>query len=89
MIYACIITQVLHEKLTECCFPNNLAPGDALGAVSYISSREEHVTGDFEALNIRTIGIKNLDVESVMNGRAFPIEVSICVYIVSLLLVAI
>lgn len=48
-----------------------------MGAVSYISSREEHVTGDFEALNIRTIGMKNLDVQTVMNGRALPIEVSL------------
>lgn len=67
---------MLHERLLECCFPNNLTPGDAVGAVSYVSSREEHVTGDFEALNIRTLGFKNLDVQSVMSGRALPIEVS-------------
>lgn len=84
----------MHEKLVECCFPNNLTPGDPVGAISYVSSREEHVSGDFEALNIRTIGIKNMDVQPVMDGRAIPIEVYyiiiifiiVTVYILSTLL---
>jgi hypothetical protein len=48
--------EVLFEELSECSFPNYMSPGDTVGAVTYVSSREEHITGDIEALNVRTIG---------------------------------
>ena len=48
--------QILHEELLECSFPNYLAPGDCVGAMTYISGRDEHVTGDIEVLTVRTIG---------------------------------
>jgi hypothetical protein len=50
------IFQVLHEELIECSFPNNLSPGDTVGAITYVRDREEHVTGDIEAITLRTIG---------------------------------
>lgn len=49
--------EVLFEELLECSFPNNLSPGDTVGALTYVHSLEENVSGDIEAVNIRTIGI--------------------------------
>jgi hypothetical protein len=66
--------EVLFEELIECSYPNNTAPGDALGALTYIVDREEHVSGDIEALTIRTIGIKNTDVQRALKDRHLPLE---------------
>ena len=48
--------EVLYEELEECSFPNNMNPGDTVGAVTFIKSLEEHVSGDIECINTRTIG---------------------------------
>lgn len=66
--------EVLYEELKECSFPNNLHPGETVGAITYISDLEEHVSGDIEALNIRTFGVKNIDVVRSLAGRSLPIE---------------
>ena len=49
--------EVLYEELLECSFPNNLAPGDTVGALTFIKSLEEHLSGDIECITVRTIGI--------------------------------
>lgn len=48
--------EVLYEELEECSFPNNMNPGDTVGAMTFIKSLEEHVSGDIECINTRTIG---------------------------------
>lgn len=67
--------EVLFEELKECSFPNNLAPGDTVGAITFINSLEEHVGGDIEAVNIRTVGIKNMDVLRKLANRELPAEI--------------
>jgi len=68
-------SQCLHEQLQECIFPNNLSPGDCVGAVTFVQGLEEHVGGDIEALCIRTVGIKNYDVPGQLSGQLLPMEV--------------
>jgi len=67
--------EVLFEELKECSFPNNLAPSDTVGAITFINSLEEHVGGDIEAINIRTVGIKNMDVLRKLANKELPAEI--------------
>lgn len=67
--------EVLFEELEHCHFPNSLHPGDTVGALTFIESIEEHVTGDIESAKIRTIGFKNMDVLRTLRNVSFPIEV--------------
>lgn len=52
--------QVLYEELKECAYPNKTNPGDTMGAITYVQNLEEHVTGDIEAIHVRTIGTYSL-----------------------------
>jgi acyl dehydratase len=63
--------EVLYEELFECAFPNETAPGDCIGAMTFILEREEHVSGEMESLIIRTIGIKNVDIVKFA-GKQMP-----------------
>lgn len=66
--------EALYEELLQCTFPNNLSPGDTVGAVTFVQALEEHVSGDIEALTIRTIGIKNFDVQRSLSDKDLPTE---------------
>jgi hypothetical protein len=66
--------EVLYEELLECSFPNETSPGEAVGALSYIQSREEHMSGDIEAIELRTIGVKNMDVARVLANKDLPLS---------------
>ena len=66
--------EVLHEDIVECSFINNLHPGDTVGAMTFISSLGENVSGDMESLTIRTVGVKNMDVHRELKDVALPIE---------------
>jgi hypothetical protein len=66
--------EVLYEELLDCAFPNNLHPGETMGAITYVDELNEHVSGDVEAINIRTIGVKNVDVARALSARALPLE---------------
>lgn len=46
----------MYEELKECAYPNKTNPGDTVGAITYVRGLEEHVTGDIEAVHVRTIG---------------------------------
>ena len=67
----------MFEELEECSFPNNLAPGDTVGALTFVKSLEESLSGDVEAVGVRTIGIKNKDVLRELAGKKFPVEVRV------------
>ncbi len=45
-----------------------------MGAITFIKAVEEHVSGDIEAITIRSIGIKNCDVHRALANRDLPIE---------------
>jgi acyl dehydratase len=64
--------EVLHEDLVDCHFINNVHPGDTVGAISYVQTLEENVGGDLEAVFIRTIGVKNIDVGKDLIDVKFP-----------------
>lgn len=66
--------EVLYEELADCVFPNNLHPGETMGAITYVQDLEEHVSGDVEAINLRTLGLKNIDVHRDLVGRVLPLE---------------
>lgn len=66
--------EVLYEELLECSFPNNFSPGDTMGSMTFIKGIEEHVSGDIEAITLRTIGIKNCDVQRALAGKDLPTE---------------
>lgn len=68
-------SQCLYEKLVECSFPNNLSPEDTVGAVTFVQALEEHIGGDIEAVCVRTIGIKNVDVPGILGDTLLPMEV--------------
>ncbi len=67
--------QVLYEELLDCSFPNNLSPQDTVGAVTYVRGKEEHISGDMEAIAVRSIGVKQCDVHRLLNGKELPVEV--------------
>lgn len=66
--------EVLFEEQAACSFPNHLAPGDTVGAMTFISALDEHVSGEVEALSVRTIGVKNLDLQRVLANQPLPQE---------------
>ena len=66
--------EVLYEELLDCAFPNETGPGETIGAFTFVSTREEHRSGDMEAIELRTVGVKNLDVHRQLAGKALPIE---------------
>lgn len=50
------VIKVLHEEILDCAFINHLHPWDLVSSITYIKDLDENVTGDLEALTIRTIG---------------------------------
>jgi hypothetical protein len=66
--------EVLFEDLTECAYMNNFCPGDTMGALTFVQGVEEHVSGDIECVSIRTVGVKNCDVQRVLLNSDLPTE---------------
>lgn len=66
--------EVLYEELDACSFPNETAPGETIGALTFIKSREEHRSGDMEAIELRTIGVKNMDVHRQLAHKELPMQ---------------
>lgn len=66
--------ETLYEDLSACSFPNTLAPGDTVSAMSFVASLDEHVSGDIEAVTVRTVGLKNVDLLRQYQQWALPTE---------------
>ena len=66
--------EVLYEDLDRCIFPSNLAPGEPMSSMTYVKGLKEHVSGDIEAIEVRTIGVKNCDVATELTGLEVPME---------------
>jgi hypothetical protein len=67
--------EIIHEELTECVFPNSLLPDEVVGAVSFITKLEEHISGNIECVTVRTLGIKNVDVVKDLQNIEIPLEI--------------
>jgi hypothetical protein len=65
--------EVVHEEILSVNYLNSLHPGNMVGAVSYIQSVEDTV-GDLQAVTVRTLGIKNLDVKKDLAGVGLPLD---------------
>lgn len=65
--------EILHEEVLNVNYVSPLHPGNMVGAVSYIHSVEEAV-GDLQVVTIRTLGIKNLNVQTDLAGINMPLE---------------
>ena len=66
--------EVLYEELLDCAFPNETRPGETIGALTFVITREEHRSGDMEAIELRTVGVKNMDVHRQLAGKELPLE---------------
>ena len=66
--------EVLYEEILDCSFPNETVPGETIGAFTFISTREEHRSGDMEAIELRTVGVKNMDVHRQLAEKELPLE---------------
>lgn len=60
----------LHEEIVNVAYIHHLHPDDVVGAFSYILDVDENLPGEMECITVRTIGVKNMDLEGIM----FPME---------------
>ena len=67
------LRQVLDEVLERSSHVNTVAPEDRIGAVSRILSVEQ-IDGHLQAVRIKTLGLKNVDVEKELVGVEIPAE---------------
>lgn len=66
--------EVLYEDLGECIFPAHLNPDDCVSSMTFVKALKEHVSGDIESMEVRTIGVKNAEVAVELVGRPVPKE---------------
>ncbi len=67
------LRQVLDEVLERSSHVNTIAPEDRIGAVSRILSVEQ-IDNNLEAVRIKTLGFKNVDVEKELIGVEIPAD---------------
>ncbi len=65
--------EILYEEIAHANFVNSLHPGNVVGAFSYVTERNE-AAHDLEFLEVVTIGVKNMDVQSDLEGIHIPME---------------
>jgi hypothetical protein len=65
--------ELLHEEVLNVNYVNPLHPGNMVGAISYIQSVEEAV-GDLQVIAVRTLGIKNMNVQKDLADVNLPQE---------------
>ncbi|MEM6725999.1 MAG: aldolase/citrate lyase family protein, partial [Bacteroidota bacterium] len=63
----------LHEQLIDTMHINPIKHDDGIGAISYILEKQDMGAG-FEALTIRTLGIKNIDIENELEDVSIPMD---------------
>jgi hypothetical protein len=66
--------EILHEEILHASYANSLHPHDLVGAISYVQSVDETAPGDLEVIQVRTIGLKNVDVKRDLKGVELPLE---------------
>ena len=64
--------EVLYESLGSVSFTNNVHPGDTVGAFSFVKHVAETASGDMEAIDVVTVGVKNVDVVCALAGKEIP-----------------
>lgn len=65
--------QILDQEIIRCTHIEKVFPKDNIGAISYIHD-VQHLSGGFEEVLIKTLGIKNKDVARDLSETAFPLE---------------
>eukprot|EP00980_Cylindrotheca_fusiformis_P007147 scaffold1501_cov130-Cylindrotheca_fusiformis.AAC.16 len=65
--------ELLHEEIVNVNYVNPLHPGNMVGAISYIHSVEEAVD-DLQVISVRTLGIKNMNVQNELTDVDLPLE---------------
>ena len=55
----------LHEEIVNVSYIHHLHPSDVVNAFSYITDVDEHLTGELECISVRTIGVKNIDLQEI------------------------
>ena len=60
----------LHEEIVNVSYVHHLHPSDVVSAFSYITDVDENLTGELECISVRTIGVKNIDLQ----GIDLPVE---------------
>jgi len=55
----------LHEEIVNVSYVHHLHPDDVVSAFSYITDVDENLPGELESISVRTIGVKNIDLEGV------------------------
>lgn len=67
--------EILHEEIIHASYANALHPDNIVGAISYIQNVDDELApGDLEIINVRTIGLKNINVKRDLDGVEFPLE---------------
>jgi hypothetical protein len=65
----------LHEEILHASYANSLHPENSVGAISYVQRVDgDSAPGDLEIVNVRTIGLKNINVKRDLDGVEFPLE---------------
>ncbi|KAL7534298.1 hypothetical protein ACHAWF_004791 [Thalassiosira exigua] len=55
----------LHEEIVNVSYIHHLHPGDVVSAFSYATDVCENLPGELEQISVRTVGVKNMDLEGV------------------------
>lgn len=67
--------EILHEEILHASYANSLHPENSVGAISYVQRVDgDSAPGDLEIVNVRTIGLKNINVKRDLDGVEFPLE---------------
>jgi len=66
--------EILHEEILHASYANSLHPENCVGAISYIQSVDDSVPGDLEIINVRTVGLKNVNVKRDLKDVELPLE---------------
>ena len=74
LFYSLSFTCSQPEEILQANYFNSLHPENCVGAISYIQSVDDSVPGDLEVINVRTIGLKNVNVKRDLEGVEFPLE---------------
>lgn len=65
--------EILHEEILHASYVNALHPEDCVGAISYVQNVDDSAPGNLEIINVRTIGLKNINVKRDLEGVEFPV----------------
>ena len=66
------LRQIVHEQVIQASHINTVAPEDRIGAISFIR-RVTPISDRLEEVELKTFGLRNVDVSRELGGRALPL----------------